>query len=242
MGKTSKLACIVLVTSGALLAQPVQLNVVNFNFSAPSVAEGTPFGDNTGSDILGWQTSGSLANGIVSGIYNPTTSQYSNTDILDASPTGGVIGTMGAGNNQALFLSPSSINGNTGTYQQILGDTVVSGMTYVLTVSVGARDNGEDFAGYVISLGADSGVLDTVSGFDAPAAGTFEDVSLTYTATDSDSGFLSISLAAGFSDASIDFTNVRLEAVPEASTWAAIGFAGVIGASVAWRQRRTMTA
>jgi len=95
MGKTSKLACIVLVTSGALLAQPVQLNVVNFNFSAPSVAEGTPFGDNTGSDIPGWQTSGSLANGIVSGVYNPTTSQYSNTDILDTSSTGGVIGTMG---------------------------------------------------------------------------------------------------------------------------------------------------
>ena len=148
---------------------------------------------------------------------------------------------MGAGSNQALFLSPSSVNGNTGTYRQILGDTVVPGMTYLLTVAVGARDNGEDFAGYIISLGADSGVLSTISGIDAPALGSFEDVSLTYTATDADSEFLDISLAAGLTDASVDFTNVRLEAVPEASTWAAIGFAGIIGASVAWRQRRIAT-
>ena len=238
MGKTTKLACIVCITSGALLAQPTQLNVVNFNFGTPSVAAGTPAYDSSGSDITGWQTSSSLVGPLVtvSGVYVPTSAQYLNA--------GSDIG-MGTGNTQALFLSPTATD-STGTYQQILGDQIVPGVTYQLTVAVGARDNGENFAGYVISLGADNSVLGSVSGLTLPSgiSGAFEDVSLTYTATDADSGFLTISLAAGINNdlGSVDFTNVRLEAVPEASTWAAIGFAGLVGASVAWRQRRAITA
>ncbi|HTI72583.1 MAG TPA: hypothetical protein VMF06_21585 [Candidatus Limnocylindria bacterium] len=232
MGLKLNTVCLAALVSGSAMAQS-SITVANYNFSTPSVAEGTPFGDTSGSDVPGWNTS-ILADGVSSGIYNPTTDQYSNPGILDIN--GGVIGTMGAGNNQALFLQNTTLS-----YQQFLSEQVVPGMTYILTVAVGGRDNGEDFAGYVISLGADS-VLATVADFDAPAAGSFGDVTLTYTATESDTGFLNISLGGVFDTGSVDFTNVRLETVPEASTWAAIGFVGLLGASAAWRQRQRQTA
>ena len=238
MGKTIKAACLLALASSAAFAQ-TPITVANFNFGAPSVAEGSPVPDFTGDTIPGWTTSAS-ADGS-GGVYNPTTDQYSNPDILDAGATGGVIGSMGTGNNQALFLNGSSL-----TYQQILSDSVVPGMTYNLTVAVGVHDNGDDFGGYIISLGSvgtgnDDGFTETLSSLDSPGDGTFTDVTLTWTAPDTAGGSLFINLGSTpLGD--VDYTNVRLEAVPEASTWAAIGFAGAVGVSVAWRRRRGVKA
>ncbi len=129
---------------------------------------------------------------------------------------------------------------STRALSQDLTDLMSVGTSYTLTVAVGQRDgngipvaNGP-FAGYLIELLSGENVVASVSSDSAPGSpGTFEDVSLTYTATAGDPvGPLGIRIGVK-NFGHLDFDNVRLStgAVPlPPSVWLfGSGLVGLIG-------------
>lgn len=183
-------------------AQAVPILVSNFNFATPSLANG---GINVGA-VPGWTKSGGTA-----GNYNPDTTFYNNPQITDP-PNSGVIGTMDDPRVGFLFQSQNQSLTNTTSY------AVVPGEKYQLTVAVGERNgsNASAFGGWKIELLDGDSVLAVNSGTTAPAALSFGDVSLTYTAVALDAGFLRIRLSEPGTTYA-DYDNVRLDATPIAA-------------------------
>ncbi len=191
-------------------APAVPLSVSNADFQSPLLADG---GINT-VVVTGWSESGGTI-----GNFNPNAAFYTNPNITDSN--GGVIGTM-LGNNVLFFYTAAGQ-----TAAQTLVDTGAAGVTYTLTVAVGARDGaGNTFAGYTIDLLGGGSALKSVSGTTPPAAGSFGDVALSFTPTAA-TGNLGVRLGMGSVPGGtfVDFDNVRLTAtVASALTVAAYAY------------------
>lgn len=212
-----------LLLSASFAAPSMAITVTNFDFEAlalpdSGIAIGIP---------SGWTVSGG-----VQGVYNPSAAFYGVAGISDP-PNSGVIGTMSGPRVGFIFSSPGAHMTNTTGY------SVVTGETYSLTVAVGARV-GAGTVGAVVSLLDGDSELASLLVTTAPAAGSFGDVTLSYTATAADSGLLRIRLGQTGADNYADFDNVRLSAagvatVPEpAHAWAF----GLAGLAVLRRRRR----
>lgn len=174
------------------------LSIANSSFELPAIA--ADGGYDTG-EVTSWTESGGTI-----GVYNPSTSYYSDTSVTDAN--GGMIGTMDE--MQVLFFANDSDQFVT----QTLTEEIVAGETYTLTVAVGDRDVGSrsGFAGYDIRLLVDGVAVATNASSVSPGDGTFSDVELVYTATEADSGVLGIQIgtAAAGSGSALDVDHVRL--------------------------------
>ncbi len=201
-----------------VVAEQAQASILiaNFDFESPAVADGVV---NTGA-VPNWGEGG---NGII-GTYNPNgTTWYLTDDDEDGGSTGGVFGTMDGPQVGFFFQSSTGQLSQTVT----LGDTLVVGETYDLTVAIGERDgdgipvgNGP-FAGYVIELLSGGTSIAAISGATSPGgAGTFSDVTLRYTATALDPvGTLGVRIGV-LNAGHLDIDNVRL--TPEPSSLTAI--------------------
>jgi hypothetical protein len=208
------------VTSTAYSAT---IAVNNFDFELPELVDGAI---NEG-PVPGWITTGSGR----SGTFNPSGNLwYLTTDDQDTAASGGVFGTMD-GPRVGFFFQSS-----TRAMSQELPELLSVGEIYRLTVAIGQRDgnptaNGP-FAGYVIELLSGADVVASISSDTAPGGpGTFDDVSLVYTATASDSiGPLGIRIGVKNSG-HLDFDNVRLNTIPlPASVWLfGSGLLGLVG-------------
>jgi hypothetical protein len=121
---------------------------------------------------------------------------------------------------------------NGGTISQAVG-TATAGVTYILQVDVGARNDGFHAPATVdLMIGANDHFAVGIY----PTDGNWATYTLSYTATLADQGAL-MSIVLGTPFAQGDWDNVRLSAVPEASTWGMmlIGFASV--GFVAYRRK-----
>lgn len=221
-------AWIALVAAGP--AQALDVVVPNFNFEANARPDGV-----LASGVLdGWQVTG---NWVSFGTYNPNQSYYGTPLIADTafpSNGSGVIGTMN-GPNLAYIFGPT-VAGAFITAATSHG--VVAGETYVLTVAIGQRfgpPNQQTYSPVTLSLLDGDSTLSSTVITAPPAAGTFGDASLIYTAQAGDSGNLRIRLGIA-SGQYADFDNVRLTVspVPEPSSVAAM----VLGLTVLGLRRR----
>ncbi len=172
------------------------ISIANSSFESPALNDGAIASIGSVQD---WIVSGGTV-----GIFNPSTSFYSDPAIT----TPGMIGNMSGVN--AVFFSDN----NQRTILQTLTENIIVGETYTLTVAVGDRDGGgrSGFAGYEIKLIAGGVTLNTASSSISPGDGTFTDVSLSYTAQAGDSGALGIEIGSFTPGGglSVDFDNVRL--------------------------------
>jgi len=200
--------------AGALLAASVgtatvsQAQVVipvpNYSFEDPVTGDFSAF---SGAD---WQ----LGSGISSaGVLN-----------FDAVSSSYYVGSAPDG-LQNGFLNQ---NGTAGIYQDLSTD-YVAGYTYTLSIYFGAREDDPGASGE-ISLEDSSGNILATSANDAPASGTFEQVSVNYTATLGEAGQpIRIQIANTSSpDVQLNFDLVQL--VPEPSDYAM--WAGLLGLGV----------
>lgn len=201
----------------AALAVPV----ANFDFEASALSDG---GIAIGVPS-GWTTSGGTQ-----GTYNPSSVFYNNAAITDP-PNSGVIGTMSGARVAFLFESPGAFMTNTTSYNVVVGET------YALTVAMGDRTNGGVFGAVLTLLDGDS-VLASQTLSSAPAAGSFGDVTLTYTAMAGDSGALRIRLGQSGGGGYADFDNVRLNVVAASVPEPAHVTVGGLGMLAYLRRRR----
>ncbi len=206
--------------AAAIQGQNPTIQITNGDFESPLQPNDGAI--NTG-NASGWQESGGT-----NGTFNPNTSFYTNTNILDAS--GGVVGDMDKEN--VLFFA----NDTDQSVMQTLSAVAEVGTTYELTVAVGDRDAGSRtaFAGYRIELLSGGVVLAAlVAASDAsPGDGTFTDVTLSYTVLESDPlGELGIRIGTNGAAAgrATDFDGVSLVAtpVPEPATMSLLALGGM---------------
>jgi hypothetical protein len=204
------------VSSVFLSSGAIALPVVNSSFeSLPS--GGLPFGCGTACSysedaIPGWTNTGT------SGQFQPGS---------------------GSGNLTYFNFVPDGVTvaySNGGTITQNVG-TATAGATYILEVDVGARNDGFHAPATVdLVIGGNDHFAVGIY----PTSGNWATYTLTYTASLADQGAL-MSIVLGTPFAQGDWDNVRLSAVPEASTWGMllIGFASV--GFVAYRRKSSPT-
>ena len=209
-------------------SQGASIAITNFSFQADD--QGGDGGLSVATPT-GWTNLG----GILGTINFNAGARYTTADADDANPSGGTIGDMDG--NQALFTI------NNGGVSQTLGDSIVVGNLYTMTVAIGDHDAGNraGFSGYDIRLLAGGSTVASISSTTTPGDGTFTDVSFSYTAQAGDSGLLGIELIEinGGSGKAVDFDNVRLSFtsfVPEPSSTALLGLGCL---AIALRRKRS---
>ncbi len=228
--RAAKFVLIIALTGAAALlsaaAEATPLVVANASFESPALADGTAISSSSvtfaSQGGYGWVYDPN------SSIINPDASEFTGaagsgtplgadgpqvTDVARVSGFGGIIQVLAGGDG---------IVGNS-------DDPLVSASTvYLLTVSVGHSLLRPNFGGYDLQLFARNGVQDTIIAqiTDAGAAivpGTFSDVGLFLDSSNlSPSVYgqaLGIRLQPQSSSGTVQFDNVRLEAVPEPASW-----------------------
>ncbi len=184
----------------ALAAAVSPIQVRNADFESP--AQPTDGAINTGA-VTAWTESGGTI-----GTFNPDTRWYTNTACIDTN--GGVLGTM-AGRSVLFFYQSAGQSA-----LQTLTQPALPGVRYTLTASVGDRDVAPNvFGGYTLALQTGGTSLATRVSSTPPAAGTFADVTLPYTAQAGDPvGPLQVRMAqnAGAGGSFVDYDNIRLTA------------------------------
>ena len=203
---------------GATGAGAATIFVANASFETLP-AGGLPFGgcgvgcSYSNAAIPDWTTSPS--SGALSGQFQPGSSS-GNTTYFNYVPDG-------------LTIAYS----NGGTISQIVSPLAQAGVTYTLTVDVGARKDQPDLSTVELLVGADSVIATHPGGH---VIGGWNEYTAVYTATAADAG-LPIEILLSSSGIQGDWDNVNLSSdVTEPSTWAMM-LLGCVGLGVAGYRR-----
>ncbi len=209
----------VLALAVCSVAYSNSITVDNSLFQNPALADGVTHGEQyTNSDPPSWTSSGARS---TQGVDNPGTNMYSRAANANLPGT--------ADSTQFAYLNLNN-NGDTASFTYSGADslgTFVTGHTYTLTVAVGDRLDGTP-PSYSISL-LSNGTPVGVPGTGVGHSGTFYDLSETFTATALQNGqpigiqLTGIDNTNGFEQP--HFTNVRLTATPEPSSFVLGGLA-----------------
>ena len=201
----------------ALLCTPASAALVNGNFDADPVANGS----STCSGTIGFTGWNSFGFSCGTGLHNPDATQYPG-------------GLAPSGDNVAYH------NGNAG-FWQAASDIYTAGTTYTFNILVGQRLD-ETFSGYTLELRAGTGLgplVASVMNSAGPAPGQFIPASVSFT-PGVGSGVLGQNVVVVFRGGSAgtqtSFDNATLtSSVPEPATYALVGSALI---ALAWRRKR----
>ena len=140
--------------------------------------------------------------------------------------------------DQHIWANGSGAGGPT-TFYITLTEAITAGTTYTLTVDVFQTDNFTGSQASIWLFGSDAGfgtALAETTGIAPPQNGTLFDQTVMFTATAGQATGQTIGIALGATTGTqVRFDNVRLDAIPEPSSFALLGLGGL---ALVLRRRR----